>query len=827
MGYLKQTCHQFIWIIAALALLGLGRAWAEEGPVMGGTVEARIGDRTVNFPSLRSDYQAEVEGDLVTVTVTQTFANPSDQALNATYLFPLPTTAAVFKMEMEVGEERVEARIQRVEEARASYEKARDEGRAAALLTQKRPNMFTQEIANLMPGLPVKVTLSYVQVANRVDGRYELVMPLVVGPRYQPLGRGVEDGQDEMPAPTAVAPTGEGGGRTGPDGSPPISVEASKQAQADSRKKYGVWELESLPAYPPVSGLTIPKIIDEDRVSLRVKLRAGQPISRFDSPTHALADQKISDREISLSLASGRTIDNRDFILHWSLAGDQTQPGLLAHKDERGGFFSLLIEPPAAPRDEDLTPREMVFVLDTSGSMRGRPLAACQVFMQKALQTLRPKDYFRIVTFDNAAREFSDGAVSASPDNIKRGLDYVNGLQASGGTEAASGVRQALDQPQHPGTLRLVVFMTDGFIGNEAQVLQLTNEIIGQARILSFGVGTSVNRYFLEELAREGRGWCQVLDPSADVDEVTAAMAGRLDAPVLTDISIDWGGEVSEVAPDPVPDLFAGQSVRVMGRYEKGGPREVVVSGLSGARRARMPLKIDLPDQPDPAGAQAIPLIWARETIAELSRQFHRPRGGGDLNALKERITVMGLTYNLVTTWTAFVAVSKQVVNQNGAALEVQIPLPQVKGVEAEAYGLTSNGASRAALGQAAPLASPARLATSKPRSQSNLPSLEASDWGGFSSGAAEPEAGSSAHPEPGEVMAPADAAPLPQANEVEAEGPGVASPSSPADMAAPVVAIDGGEASSDFSGGAILGGLALIAVIAAGWAALKRRKRP
>lgn len=754
-----------IWIaVLALTFLLVGRAGAEEPPVMGGTVEARIGGQVINFPTLRSDYQAEVEGDLVTVTLTQTFANPSNRALNATYLFPLPTKAAVFKMEMEVGDERVSARIQRVEEARVTYEKAKSEGKAAALLTQKRPNMFTQEIANLMPGLPVKVTLSYVQVADRVDGRYELVMPLVVGPRYQPLGRGREDFQTEMPAPStedaAVEGSGgEAGDRVRPEFSPPISVDASKQAQADSRKKYGVWELESLPAYPPVSGLTIPKIIDEDRVSLAVNIRAGQPVVQVDSPSHILAEKKISDRQINLSLASGRTIDNRDFILRWSLTGEETQPGLLAHKDERGGFFSLLIEPPAAPRDEDLTPREMVFVLDTSGSMSGAPLIASQKFMNKALQGLRPKDYFRIVTFDNAAREFSDGAVPASQENIRQGLAYVSQLRAGGGTEAASGIRQALGVRQHPGTLRLVVFMTDGYIGNEAQVLGLINGLIGQARILSFGVGTAVNRYLLEEMAREGRGWSQILDPTADVDEVVESMAGRLEAPVLTDISIDWGGEVSEVAPDPVPDLFAGQSVRVMGRYAKGGRREVVVSGLSGDRRARMPLQIDLPERPESDGPQAIALVWAREDIAELSRQFHRPASVRKSKLadddLKERITVMGLTYNLVTTWTSFVAVSEKVVNQAGAAVDAQVPLPQVKGTEAEAYGLSRS-----------------------------------------------PQAG---------TMAPGSPA--------QSRSPQVA-------MMIPNSSFDG---RTSFSGGATpepatMGGLALMA--AAGWAALKRRRR-
>lgn len=675
-----SRCQIALLFLSLLIFFSAQAQAQESGPALGGTVEAQLGDRIVNFPTLRSDYRAEVEGDLVTVTLTQTFANPAESPLNATYLFPLPTRAAVYQMEMEVGDERIRAQIQKVQQARATFEQAKSEGRAAALLTQKRPNMFTQEIANLMPGLPVKVTISYVQAAERVDGYYELVMPLLVGPRYQPVGRGEENGGELA-----------GAGQIKADGRPPISVDENKQARADTDKPYGVWELESLPAYPPVSGLTLPKIIDEDRVSLAVNIKAGQAISHVFSPSHTLAEKKISDRQISLSLAGGRTIDNRDFILQWRLSGEEKQAGLLAHKDERGGFFSLLIEPPAVAQPEDVAPREMVFVLDASGSMDGAPLRACQKFMNTALKNLRPTDYFRIVTFDNTAREFSEGALAAKPENIQAGLDFVKNLRAGGGTEAATGIRQALAVPQHPDTLRLVVFMTDGYIGNEAEVLALINSLIGRARILSFGVGTSVNRFLLEEMAREGRGWSRILDPTDNVDEVVTGMAARLESPLLTDITVDWGGAVTELAPEPIPDLFAGQSIRVMGRYEGAGTREIVVKGLVGGREARLPIKVELPEASE-AGAQAIPLIWAREQIADLSRQYNRPPEMRVENLsndfLKDRITEMGLTYNLVTTWTAFVAVSEKIVNEGAKAQDAPVPLPQVKGLEAPAYGL-------------------------------------------------------------------------------------------------------------------------------------------
>ncbi len=467
-------------------------------------------------------------------------------------------------------------------------------------MTQHRPNMFTQKIANLMPGLPVKVTLSYVQAAPRVDGQYELVLPLVVGPRYQPAGAG--EGPDleatGVGEPAVADPAATASAR------PPISVDENLQSYPRADQSYGVWELESLPAYPPVAGMTRPEFIEADRVGLSIKIKAGQPVIQAFSPTHSLKERKVSDREVHLSLAEGRTIDNCDFILNWSLAGKESQAGLLAHYDERGGFFSLLIEPPASPAARDLIPREMVFVLDTSGSMGGAPLNACKSFMHKALATLNPGDYFRIITFDNDAREFGTGAIKATRTNLAQAELYVDGLRAGGGTQADKAIHQAFALPQTPDTLRLVIFLTDGYLGNEATVLASIKRMIGEARILSFGVGSAVNRYLLEEMGRAGRGWARFLDPGENAEEVAGLLAARLEAPVLTDIAIDWGGlPVGELSPETIPDLFAGQSIRVVGRYEKGGEYVVTVNGRAGGRKAALPLKVLLPGQPSGGGS--------------------------------------------------------------------------------------------------------------------------------------------------------------------------------------------------------------------------------
>ena len=632
---------------------------------LGGSVEARVDGRRLVFPVLKTDIHADIQGDLATVTVTQTFANPADIPLHATYLFPLNKDAAVYAMRMEVGDEIVEAEIRKIEEARRAFDAAKRAGKAASMLTQHRPNMFTQKIANLMPGLPVKVTLQYAQAVPRVDNGYELVVPLVVGPRYQSLKEpGRPSTEDDEPGPE------------------PVVVEADRP-EARAGAEFAPWEIEKLPEYPDVDGLTIPQRIDRERVSLTVQINAGLPVGQVSSPTHAIDVRADGADRRHIGLSAGRTIDNRDFVLRYTLSGQGAQAGLLTHRDDRGGFFSLLIEPPELPEEGHITPREMVFVLDCSGSMRGAPLDAAKAFVVKALNGLRAGDYFRIIRFSDSATEFSSRPLSATPPNIRQGLRHIRGLSGQGGTEMSSGIIQALDAPQQPNTIRLVVFLTDGYIGHEATVLGLIHKKIKDARLYAFGVGTSVNRYLLSEMGRMGRGFTRYLDPTEDPDEVTDELALRLQSPVLTDIRIDWGGlKTDQIAPQPIPDLFAGRSIRIQGRYENFGEHVVTIHGRVNGREARLPLKVTFPERTEPGG-EAIALIWARERIKEHMRELTRnPQSDS-----KREVIRLGLEHSLMTRWTSFVAVSRKKVNPNPeASREAQAPLPMVKGVTRSAY---------------------------------------------------------------------------------------------------------------------------------------------
>ena len=435
---------RFVTLTALCLLAAAARADQSTPTVndLGGYVEAEVAGQTIIFPTLKTDIDADVQGDLVTVTVVQTFANPVDRPLHATYLFPLNQHAAVYEMIMRVGEETVYAEIQRIEEARETFEQAKSEGKSAALLTQHRPNMFTQDIANLMPGLPIEVTLRYVQTVLKEDGDYRLVIPLVVGPRFQPAAAdGVSD---------SSAATGAGGvPRWQPEDQGLAAAQISGGATlSDSAVSFNRWELEQLPDYPPVAELQVPEQIDAGRVAVRITLNAGMPIGDVFSDSHPLTEQAGPERRrLRLTLADGRVLDNRDFVLRYRLAGADHQAGVLSYADHRGGFFSLLIEPPAEPEAEQITPREMVFVLDVSGSMHGLPLEASKAFMRQALGKLRPSDSFRIIRFSDAATEFSARPLPATAGNVRRGIAYTDSLVGGGGTVMTSGILQALQVP--------------------------------------------------------------------------------------------------------------------------------------------------------------------------------------------------------------------------------------------------------------------------------------------------------------------------------------------------------------------------------------------
>ncbi len=669
-------------LIACVCFIGLSpTAHAQDiTDKIGGSVEAEINGALVQFPALKTDIDITIEGDLANVKIKQVFENPTETPMNARYLFPMNKDSAVHAMTMEVGDEIIKAKIKRKEEAQKTFEAAKKEGKAASLLTQHRPNMYTQKIANLMPGMPVTVTLEYTQSVPKIDNNYALVVPLIVGPRYNPPGFGN--------APDIID-----------DG---IIV---GKAQSTSTSPFGTWELEQAVDYPAVPTLNLPDAIEEERVSIRIRMNSDIAIQDVFSKTHDITVNGDNNTK-EISLTKNRVIDNADFVLNYSLGSKQTQAGFIATPtSDNDGYFSLMIEPPAMPDAADITAREMVFVLDTSGSMSGLPMDASKTFMTHALQNLRNGDSFRIISFNDNAAEYNPNPVQVTPTNLKGGLRYVEGLRASGGTNIPLAISKALSMPEQNNVLRIVVFLTDGYIGNDTAVLRQISEVIGNARIYAFGVGTSVNRYLLDEMGRRGAGFARFIDPTEDVHDAAISLAQKLNAPVLTNINIDWGDmQVSEVTPDVIPDLFAGNTIRVQGRYNGKETQNIRIEGRVKGKKASLPLQITLPDPANDntkpkSHDSAIPTIWARSRVADHMRQINMPESArattDTYDELKEKVVALGLNFSLMTQWTSFVAVSEKVVNKTpDQTRNANVALPMVKGVSNLAYGQNFAGGS-------------------------------------------------------------------------------------------------------------------------------------
>jgi Ca-activated chloride channel family protein len=579
----------------------------------GGHMVTRDGKRTVEVPLEHTAVRVRVDGNLVDARVVQRFRNPYPHAIEAVYLFPLPTGAAVNAMTLRHGGRTIRGAIRERAQARAVYERARARGKTAALLEQQRPNLFTQSVAGLAPGAVVEVELRYVEPLVQRDGGYELVFPMVAPPRYLP---GAARDRDVQPA------------------------------------------------------LLPPEVRSAHDIDLQVELDAGMPMRDLLSPSHQVRiSAGATSAAATVALHPLDTIPNRDFLLRWKVAGDRPQFAVLANRGgDDSGQFLLLAQPPAALADADAAPREIIFVIDTSTSMAGAPLRAATTLIRKVLAGLRPDDTYQIVRFSDSASALGPGPLAARPRNLSFTHGWLDQLRAGGGTEMTAGIAAALAVPHDPARLRIVAFLTDGYVGNEDQILKTVGEQLGASRLFAFGIGSAVNRYLLEEMALIGRGAVQVVTPSDDPAAAAATFAARIDRAALTDVTIDWGGlRVADVSPPAIPDLFVGEPLVLAGRYREPGVAQVTVRARSGGRPVQFVVPVVLPAR---AERPAIGAVWARRRIADFSRSLIRRKDA----ALVAEITRLGLEHQLVTAYTSFVAVDEQA-QATGPQRRVVVPV--------------------------------------------------------------------------------------------------------------------------------------------------------
>lgn len=623
-----------------------------------GTLRAQNtnGELIGDFPLRHTEVNAEISGYLARTGVTQEYTNPFREPIEAIYVFPLPSMAAIHDFVMEVGGRKIVGVVRPREEAERIYREARERGQTASLLTQERPNIFTQNVANIEPGGKVTIHITYFERLKYEKDNYEYVFPMTVGPRYIPGNSIAPSSADETPG-TAVPTTSV------PDAnriSPPVLKPGHRSGHD---------------------------------IGMTIQLDAGLPIRNIKSLAHQvkIKDEGLTRRTIKLKEED--SILNRDFVLQWSIAGKETQFGVLAHKGEKGGFFTLMMQPPLEPSDAQVTPREITFILDVSGSMNGIPIEMSKNIVNQTLDRMRPDDIFNIFTFANGNAQLWQTPQPNTSQNIVDGKNFINSLQGSGGTEMLAGVERALKAQHDPKYLQMFVFLTDGFVGNENEILRVVKEERGQARFFAFGIGSSVNRFLIDGIGKLGGGVSHiVLSPNeAQGKAAVDRFFECIDSPVLVDVAIDWNGlPVGNVYPKKIDDLFAGQTIAVIGRYFGAARGTAFVTGRVGARDVRYPVQFELPVNEEHNSALAP--VWARNRIEELSQQL-LTADGSKQSEFVQKITDVALSYNLVSQYTSFVAVDESRIVSNGRPMKVFQPVEIPKNVNYEtAYGEKISG---------------------------------------------------------------------------------------------------------------------------------------
>ncbi len=664
---LKKPNNQIVnWVlggslVGALALFGGLSGWLSgPGPIAHASTEW-VGDRsgsltaldpegkpTQAFPLKHTDVLIQVSGPLARAKVTQEFENPYSDKIEAVYTFPLPQNAAVDDMTLTVGDRVVKGKIKKKEDARAIYEAAKRRGNVAGLLDQERPNIFTQSVANILPGEKISVTISYVEALSYDGGKYSVVFPMVVGPRYIP-GQPLAPGSSPQPL---------GGG----------------------------WAYDT-DQVPDASHITPPVLKPGMRsghdLSLSVQIEAGVPIHNISSTTHEI---EVSNRHSSLAqvqLKHEATIPNKDFILTYTVAGEDIEDAILTHRDGNEGFFTLLLQPPDRVNTDAVTPKELVFVLDTSGSMSGFPIEKAKETMRLAIDGLNLHDTFNLITFAGSTHILFPEPVPATRSNVRKAQNFLASRRGGGGTEMMKAIRAALDPSDSQEHVRIVCFMTDGYIGND---MAIVGEIQKHpnARVFAFGIGNSVNRFLLDKMAGHGRGEVEYVGLQDDGSAAAKRFHERVQHPLLTDISIDWDGlDVSEVYPKRLPDLFSAKPLIVKGRFMTPGKGTLRLRGKVAGRSVVRKIDVEFPgNEPE---HDVLATLWARTKIADLMAQdYNGIQKGTTKRNVKEAITQLGLDYRLLTQFTSFVAVEEMIITEGGQPRRVDVPVEMPDGVSYE-----------------------------------------------------------------------------------------------------------------------------------------------
>jgi Ca-activated chloride channel homolog len=589
------------------------------------------GDPSVDsLPLKDTRVDIAVSGVIADVMVVQTYRNEGSRPINASYVFPASTRAAVYGMRMRIGDQIIVAKIKERQAAKQEFDEAKEQGKSASLLEQDRPNVFSMSLANIMPGDQVEIELRYTELLVPTDGIYEVVFPTVVGPRYS-------------------SEYESGAGKNGWVKSPYLR---------EGKK--------------PTSTLHI-----SSRIS------AGVPIQDLSCASHKIAPQWVSASVAQLSLDEADAFQgNRDFVLRYRLAGNQIASGLLLFQGEDENFFLYMAQPPQRVEADDIPAREYIFVVDVSGSMEGFPLNTSKQLLKDLIGQLKPTDLFNVVLFAGDSSILSEKSLEANQQNIARAIHLLEQQRGSGGTELLPAIKQAMSVPRSANISRSIVLVTDGYISGEQGVFDYIRENLNECNVFSFGIGSSVNRYLVEGVARAGMGEPFIVTQESEAAAIAAKFREYIQTPLLTDIEVRSNGfDTYDVYPGRLPDLLAQRPIILFGKWRGpvGGTFEI--RGKTG--RGEYFSSFDVASAQPDEGNRALRYLWARSRISELSDY-----GSGSVSDEREKeIVSLGLKYNLLTQYTSFIAVREQVVNPNGQAENVEQALPLPMGVSDMAVG--------------------------------------------------------------------------------------------------------------------------------------------
>lgn len=584
------------------------------------------GGATEVLPLKSTSAKVRIAGVIAHVTVSQVYQNRGNQPVEAVYVFPGSTRSAVHAMQMKIGSRTITARIETRDQAQKDYNAAVKKGRTASLLEQQRPNVFEMHVGNIMPGDLVEVEIAYTETLQQREGVYEFVYPTVAGPRYH---------------------KGSSEGNGGPEWN------------ANPWLKEG-----ELPAYT---------------FDLDCSILSGLPLREVRCTSHQVEIDYTDRNSASVKLGNSELHGgNRDFILQYRLGGEGVESGVWLYSDGKENFFMASIQPPARMESEMIPPREYIFIVDVSGSMYGFPLQVSKKLISGLLNGLKPSDQFNILFFSGGSAQFARQSVAATGENISAALRMLDGQQGGGGTELLPALKQALSMKASGNYARTFVIATDGYVTVEKEAFELIRTSLNEASFFSFGIGSSVNRFLIEGLAHAGAGESCIITSEQEATEKAGSFLKYISSPLLTGVNIAFNEfMVDEPEPASVPDLFASRPVVIFGKYRGKPQGSIVLSGKTG--KGDYEVRIPLSQAVVSSDNEAIKYLWAREQIQRVDDYA----GGysGVPKDVEERVTGLGLRYNLLTSYTSFVAVDSLIRNDGSPVVTVRQPLPLPEGV--------------------------------------------------------------------------------------------------------------------------------------------------